>query len=164
MRCAILTVSTSVAAGVNEDTSGRALAASAGELGAEIVAEDVVADERGVIERWLRTQVDRGVELILTTGGTGLTQDDVTPEATLAVIDREVPGLAEAMRAQSLQYTPMAMLSRAVAGAAGESLIINFPGSPRAVEQLFPLVAPVLKHAVGTLHRQHGKHTPHAGH
>ncbi len=164
MRCAILTVSTSVAAGSNEDTSGRALAAAAREIGTDVVAEDVVADELDAIERWLRTQLNAGVELILTTGGTGLTQDDVTPEATLAVIDREVPGLAEAMRAESLRYTPMAMLSRAVAGAAGESLIINFPGSPRAIEQLFPVVAPVLKHAVGTLHRQHGKHTPHSGH
>ncbi len=157
MRCAILTVSTSTAAGDGEDISGPALADAAAGAGAEVVAQEVVADEQGAIEAWLRVQVAAGVELILTTGGTGLTPDDVTPEATLAVIDREVPGLAEAMRAASLQYTPMSMLSRAVAGTSGGSLIINFPGSPKAIAQLFPVVEPVLKHAVATLHRENGR-------
>ncbi|MCL2418959.1 MAG: MogA/MoaB family molybdenum cofactor biosynthesis protein [Conexibacteraceae bacterium] len=157
-------MSTSVAAGVNEDTSGAALAGAAAGIGAEVVATDVVADDRAAIEAWLRAQVAAGADLILTTGGTGLTPDDVTPEATLAVIDRAIPGLAEAMRAESLRHTPMSMLSRAVAGAAGESLIINFPGNPKAIAELFPVVSPVLKHAVGTLHRQHGRITPHAGH
>ncbi|MDE3132576.1 MAG: MogA/MoaB family molybdenum cofactor biosynthesis protein, partial [Acidobacteriota bacterium] len=129
--------------------------------GTEVVARAVVADDRSAIEAWLRGQVETGVELILTTGGTGLTPDDVTPEATLAVIEREVPGLAEAMRAASLRHTPMAMLSRAVAGAAGGSLIINFPGSPKAIAQLFPVVEPVLKHAVATLHRENGKGSGH---
>jgi molybdenum cofactor synthesis domain-containing protein len=154
MRCAILTVSTSAAAAESEDVSGPALAEAAGEAGAEVVARTIVSDDAGAIEGWLREQVGAGVELILTTGGTGLTPDDVTPEATLAVIDRAVPGLAEAMRAESLRYTPMSMLSRAVAGVAGGSLIINFPGSPKAIGQLFPVVSPVLKHAVATLHRQ----------
>ena len=127
----------------------------------------MVAQERRLRRRrgdrgWLRGQVAAGVELILTTGGTGLTPDDVTPEATLAVIEREVPGLAEAMRAESLRYTPMSMLSRAVAGVAGGSLIINFPGSPKAIAQLFPVVAPVLRHAVATLHRENGTSTTQA--
>ncbi len=164
MRCAVLTVSTSVAAGVNQDTSGVALSAAASGIGFEVAAQAVVPDKRDAIEGWLREQIAAGIELILTTGGTGLTPDDVTPEATLAVIDRLVPGLAEAMRAESLQYTRMSMLSRAVAGAAGGSLIINFPGNPKAIEQLFPVVAPVLKHAVGTLHRPDGRLKPYADH
>jgi molybdopterin adenylyltransferase len=157
MRCAILTVSTSTAAGAGEDVSGPALAQAVAAIGAQVVAQELVPDDAGAIEAWLRGQIDAGVELLLTTGGTGLTPDDVTPEATRAVIEREVPGLAEAMRAASLQYTPMSMLSRAMAGTAGRSLIINFPGSPKAIEQLFPVVEPVLKHAVATLHRENGK-------
>jgi molybdopterin adenylyltransferase len=157
MRCAILTVSTSTAKGDGEDISGPALAEAAAGAGFDVAARDVVSDERVAIEDWLRGRVADGVELILTTGGTGLTPDDVTPEATLAVIEREVPGLAEAMRAESLKYTPMSMLSRAVTGVAGGSLIINFPGSPKAITQLFPVVEPVLKHAVATLHRENGK-------
>jgi molybdopterin adenylyltransferase len=157
MRCAILTVSTSTAAGQGEDLSGPALADAVAGIGAEVVAQDLVPDDAAAIESWLRQQLAHGTELLLTTGGTGLTPDDVTPEATLAVIEREVPGLAEAMRAASLQYTPMSMLSRAVAGTAGHSLIINFPGSPKAIAQLFPVVEPVLKHAVATLHRENGK-------
>jgi molybdenum cofactor synthesis domain-containing protein len=157
MRCAILTVSTSVSAGDGEDLSGPALAEAAAAAGAEVVAQGLVSDDAAAIAAWLRAQVAVGVDLVLTTGGTGLTPDDVTPEATLAVIEREVPGLAEAMRAESLRYTPMSMLSRALAGTAGGSLIINFPGSPKAIAQLFPVVEPVLRHAVATLHRENGK-------
>lgn len=161
MRCAVLTVSTSAAAAQSEDLSGPALAEAARAAGAEVVVREVLGDDRQAIEAWLRTQVTAGIELVLTTGGTGLTPDDVTPEATLAVIEREVPGLAEAMRAESLRHTPMAMLSRALTGVAGASLIINFPGSPRAIAQLFPVVEPVLKHAVATLHRENGRREPH---
>jgi molybdenum cofactor synthesis domain-containing protein len=157
MRCAILTVSTSAAAGDGEDLSGPALAAAASAIGAEVIAQEVLADDGAAVEAWLRGHVAAGTELLLTTGGTGLTPDDVTPEATRAVIEREVPGLAEAMRAASLRYTPMSMLSRALAGTAGGSLIINFPGSPKAITQLFPVVEPVLKHAVATLHRANGR-------
>lgn len=164
MRCAILTVSTSAAAGDGEDVSGPALAQAVAAIDAEVIAQDLLRDDRAAIENWLRARVQAGVELILTTGGTGLTRDDVTPEATRAVIDREVPGLAEAMRAESLRHTPMSMLSRAVAGTAGASLIINFPGSPKAIGQLFPLVAPVLKHAVATLHRENGRRADHTEH
>ena len=164
MRCAILTVSTSLAAGQGEDLSGPALAEAAAGAGAEVVVRDVVSDDVVAIEAWLRRQVEAGTELILTTGGTGLTPDDVTPEATLAVIEREVPGLAEAMRAESVQYTPMAMLSRAVAGVTDGSLIINFPGNPKAIAEVFGVVGPVLRHAVATLHRQNGNSERHAGH
>ena len=164
MRCAILTVSTSVAAGTGEDLSGPALAGAVRALGAEIVAQAVLADDRVAIEAWLREQVAAGVELALTTGGTGLTPDDVTPEATRAVIERDVPGLAEAMRAASLKHTPMAMLSRALAGVSGGTLIINFPGSPRAIAQLFGVVEPVLGHAVATLRRQDARRGEHDHH
>jgi molybdopterin adenylyltransferase len=164
VRAAILTVSTSLAAGHGEDVSGPELAAAAAAAGAEVVRRDLLSDDAAAIEVWLREQIVDGVELVLTTGGTGLTPDDVTPEATLAVLERQVPGLAEAMRAESLKYTPMSMLSRATAGVAGGSLIINFPGSPQAIVQLFGVVAPVLKHAVATLHRRNGRLDHRQGH
>jgi molybdenum cofactor synthesis domain-containing protein len=94
---------------------------------------------------------------VFTTGGTGLTPDDVTPEATKAVIEREAPGIAEAMRAASLQSTPMGMLARGMAGIAHRTLIVNFPGNPKAVEELFPVIAPVLHHAAQTLVRDGGR-------
>jgi molybdenum cofactor synthesis domain-containing protein len=161
MRCAILTVSSSVAAGVNEDRSGLALAEEARAAGALVVAQDVVSDDAVAIESWLRARVADGIELLLTTGGTGFTRDDVTPEATRTVIEREAPGLAEAMRAESRNHTPMGMLSRGVSGIAGGSLIVNFPGNPKAVRELFPVIAPVLGHAVGTLHREPGQPSGH---
>jgi molybdopterin adenylyltransferase len=158
MRAAIITVSTSVAAGRREDLSGRALAQHARAAGAEVVAQEVVSDDRTAIEEALRRHCapQAGTALVFTTGGTGLTRDDVTPEATKAVIAREVPGIAEAMRMESRKYTAMGMLSREVAGVAGQTLIVNFPGSPNAIEQLFGLVAPVLEHAVALLRREHG--------
>jgi molybdopterin adenylyltransferase len=160
MRTAILTVSTSVAAGETEDRSGEALAEHARAAGAEIVAQDVLADERGPIEDWLRRQAAAGASLIFTTGGTGLTDDDVTPEATRAVIDRDAPGFAEALRAEALKYTPMGILTRGVSGIAGRSLIINFPGNPKAIGELFPVIAPTLQHVVATLQRERGEPTP----
>jgi molybdopterin adenylyltransferase len=160
MRAAILTVSSSVAAGVNQDTSGLALAAAARAAGAEIVAQGVVSDDADAIASWLHDQVRARVPLVLTTGGTGFTPDDVTPEATLAVIEREAPGIAEAMRAESRRVTPMGMLSRGVAGIAGRTLIINFPGSPKSIEELFGVIAPVLEHAVANLIREPGERTP----
>src|SRR3712207_8331518 len=103
--------------------------------GAEVVAMEVVPDDYALIEDRIRHYVDAGVELIFTTGGTGFTPDDVTPEATLAVIEREAPGIAEAMRAASLRHTPMAMLSRGVAGLADRTLVVNFPGNPKAIDR-----------------------------
>jgi molybdenum cofactor synthesis domain-containing protein len=109
---------------------------------------EVVPDDRALIEDRLHNWIDEDVELILTTGGTGLAPDDVTPEATRDVIERDVPGIAEALRAESLRHTPHGMLSREVAGIAARTLIVNLPGSPRAVEQLFAVLAPALAHAV----------------
>jgi molybdopterin adenylyltransferase len=160
MRAAILTVSTSVAAGETEDRSGAALAEHAAAAGAEVVARDVVADDRAAIEEWLRRQSAAGASLIFTTGGTGLTDDDVTPEATEAVIDRPAPGFAEAMRAEAIRHTPMGILTRGVSGIAGRSLIINFPGNPKAIGELFPVIAPTLEHVVATLQRERGQRTP----
>jgi molybdenum cofactor synthesis domain-containing protein len=160
MKTAILTISTSVAAGETEDVSGAALAEHAQAAGAEVVARDVVADDQGAIEDWLRRQAAGGTALIFTTGGTGLTDDDVTPEATAAVIERPAPGFAEAMRAEAVRHTPMGILTRGVSGIAGRSLIINFPGNPKAIGELFPVIAPTLQHVVATLQRERGQRTP----
>ena len=160
MQAAILTISSSVARGETEDRSGAELARHAEAAGAEVVARDVVADDRGAIEAWLRAQADAGVPLLFTTGGTGLTDDDVTPEATLAVIDRDAPGFAEALRAEAVRHTPMGILTRGASGIAGRSLIVNFPGNPRAIGELFPVLAPTLEHVVATLQRGRGERTP----
>ncbi|HWD63989.1 MAG TPA: MogA/MoaB family molybdenum cofactor biosynthesis protein [Solirubrobacteraceae bacterium] len=157
MRTAILTVSTSVAAGRSEDLSGPALAELATQAGAEILAQDVVADDPTAIEHWLRHHVADQVPIILTTGGTGFTPDDVTPEATRTVIERDAPGIAEAMRAESRRHTPMGILSRGASGLAGRSLIVNFPGNPKAIRELFGVIAPILDHAAGTLNREPGQ-------
>ena len=156
MRTAIITISTSVAAGRSEDRSGAELAELAGAAGAEVVARHVVRDHREEIERTLWTALDGDVSLIFTTGGTGFTPDDVTPEATRAVIERDAPGFAEAMRAESLRHTPMGILTRGVSGIAGRTLIVNFPGNPKSIGELFPILAPTLKHVVATLNRDLG--------
>ncbi len=160
METVIITISTSVSRGENEDTSGLALAELARGAGAEIVAQEVIGDDREAIERALRRHVRAEAALILTTGGTGLTPDDVTPEATKAVIERDAPGFAEAMRAESLKHTPMGLLSRGVSGIAGRTLIINFPGNPKAIRELFGVIAPTLEHAAATLRREGGRRTP----
>jgi molybdopterin adenylyltransferase len=157
VQTAVLTISTTLASGEGEDVSGAELARLAQEAGCEVVARDVVADDKGRIEPALRGYVRREIPLVLTTGGTGLTPDDVTPEATRAVVERDAPGIAEALRAESLRHTPMGMLSRGVAGIAGRTLIVNLPGSPKAIAQLFPVLAPVLSHAVRTLTRDGGR-------
>ena len=160
MKAAILTVSTSVAAGQTEDLSGAALAQHAQAAGADVVARDVLPDDRAAIEDWLRRQAAAGASLIFTTGGTGFTDDDVTPEATLAVIDRSAPGFAEAMRAEALRHTPMGILTRGVSGLIDRSLVVNFPGNPKAIGELFPVIAPTLGHVVATLQRERGSATP----
>lgn len=165
MRAAIITVSTSVARGEREDLSGAALARHAEAAGAQVVASEVVADDRRAIEEALRrhSAPQADTSLIFTTGGTGLTVDDLTPEATQAVIDREAPGFAEAMRAEALRHTPMGILTRGISGVAGRTLIVNFPGSPKAIEELFGVIAPTLEHVVATLRHEGGPTPGHEG-
>jgi molybdopterin adenylyltransferase len=151
VRTAILTVSTSVSQRMSEDRSGPVLAGLAEQAGCEIVGMEVVPDDFALIEDRLHHFVDQRCDLIFTTGGTGMTPDDITPEATRVVIHREAPGIAEALRAEGAKHTPLGILTRGIAGIAESTLIVNFPGSPKAVEQLFPVIAPVLKHAVQTL-------------
>lgn len=151
MRTAVITVSSGVSRREREDLSGPLLAKLAEQAGCEIEAMEVLPDDYSVIEARLHHYVREHFDLVFTTGGTGLTPDDVTPQATNAAIDRPVPGIAEALRAQSLKHTPHGMLSREVAGVADRTLIVNFPGSPKAIEQLFGVLAPVLEHAVRTL-------------
>ena len=164
VKTAILTISTSVAAGRNEDTSGELLAELAREAGAQVVSGEVVSDDREAIEAELRRYVRDEFALVFTTGGTGLTPDDVTPEATRAVIERDAPGFAEAMRAESTRIKPLGMLSRGVSGTAQGTLIINFPGNPKAIREIFPVIAPTLQHAVATLRRGPGGRGANGGH
>lgn len=150
----ILTVSTKGAAGQREDTSGDAIQelVTASPLAGQVVERRIVPDDRASIESALRHwSDDLHLNLVLTTGGTGLSPTDVTPEATLAVIERVVPGLAEAMRLESLHQTPMAMLTRAVAGCRGATLIVNLPGSPKGVRECLTVILSVLPHAVDIL-------------
>ncbi|HET9456211.1 MAG TPA: MogA/MoaB family molybdenum cofactor biosynthesis protein [Candidatus Limnocylindrales bacterium] len=149
----VLTASDRSAAGTREDASGAALEERLVGLGFR-VERRVVADEQAVIEAALREAADLH-PLVITTGGTGLTPRDVTPQATLAVVDYEVPGLAEAMRAEGRRQTPMADLSRAVVGVAGRSLVVNVPGSPKGALESFDAIAPVLDHALETLAGPH---------
>ena len=151
----MLTISTSVSRREKEDVSGPALAAHAEAAGCVVVAMEVVPDDYSLIEDRLHHYVDAECDLIFTTGGTGMTPDDVTPEATRAVINRSAPGFAEAMRAEAIRRTPHGILSRAVSGIADRTLIVNFPGSPKAIDELFGVIAPVLPHAVRTLRGDH---------
>jgi molybdopterin adenylyltransferase len=149
MRAAILTVSTSKANGAGTDESGPALAALAESIGAQVALREVAPDDQELIEERLRRWSDEeGAELILTTGGTGCSPTDRTPEATRAVIEREVPGIAEAMRAASRPHTANWMLSRGVAGIRGRTLIVNFPGNPGSIGEVGEAIGAALPHAV----------------
>lgn len=158
IRAGILTVSDRGSRGEYRDLSGPAIQEMlVGQLGAEIVVEDMVPDERPVIAARLRAWADEErLDLVLTTGGTGFAPRDVTPEATSEVIERPAPGMAEAMRAASLQITPHAMLSRAVAGIRGTTLIVNLPGSPKAVRENLATILPALPHAIELLQGRKG--------
>ena len=152
IRAAVITVSDACSRGEREDESGEALVEVLTELGAEVVSKGILSDDLEPLVQRLEEIVGRGdVNLIMTTGGTGLGPRDNTPEATRRVIEREAPGIAEAIRAESLKVTRMAMISRGVAGVASNTLIINLPGSPRAVRESFAVVKPVLAHAVDLL-------------
>lgn len=153
MRTAIITINTARAAGDGTDETGPTLANFVSELGAEVAGTDLIPDEQAQIETRLRHWCDEaGVDLILTGGGTGFSPTDVTPEATRAVIDREAPGIAEAMRAAWSKHTPNWMLSRAVARARGHTLIINVPGNPDSIRQTSDeALAAALPHALALL-------------
>jgi molybdopterin adenylyltransferase len=155
MRTAIITISTSLSEGRGDDVSGPALADWARELGADIIATEVVPDDRSKIEWALRHFADSAdCDVVLTTGGTGFAPSDVTPEATRAVLDREAPGIAEAMRAASRPHTRNWMLSRAVAGIRRRTLIVNFPGSPKSIRQVGDEIAAAIPQAVALLSGQ----------
>jgi molybdenum cofactor synthesis domain-containing protein len=152
-RAAVVTISTRVARGDAEDESGPALVELCEAAGLEVVAE-VVTDDREAIAGVLKRLADQeDVRFVFTTGGTGMTTDDVTPEATRDVIDRDAPGYAETIRTESRNHTPLGILARGVSGIRGRTLIVNFPGSPRAVRQSWPVVEPTLEHAAATLER-----------
>jgi molybdenum cofactor synthesis domain-containing protein len=152
LRAAVITVSDACSRGERKDASGALLVQLLRELGAEIVATRILSDDSGPLTDTLREFADRTeVNLIVTTGGTGLAPRDNTPEATLAVIEREAPGLAEAMRSETLKQTPMAMISRGVCGIRSGTLIVNLPGSPKGVRESFAVIAPVLNHAIALL-------------
>jgi molybdopterin adenylyltransferase len=160
VKAAVLTVSDGVSAGVREDTSGDVLEELLREEG-YAVERTVVPDEADVIAAAIQSFGDAGVALVLTTGGTGFAPRDVTPEATRDVIDREAPGIAEAIRADALARTPHALLSRGTAGLRGATLVVNFPGSPGGCRDGFEVVRPALRHGLelaaggtATPHRQ----------
>jgi molybdopterin adenylyltransferase len=148
----VVTASDACSRGEREDRSGEALVEMLTEMGAHIVAKEILSDDLEPLTDKLRAYADRpDVNLIITTGGTGFGLRDNTPEATRRVIERDAPGLAEAMRIQTLKNTPMAMISRGVSGIRSGALIINLPGSPKAVRESFEVIKPVLNHAIELL-------------
>jgi len=159
LRVGILTVSDKGARGERADTSGQAIREMLASLEATVERYEVVPDEKEVVASRLRRWADEAdLGLILTNGGTGLSPRDVTPEATLEVVERLVPGMAEAMRQEGLKHTPMAVFSRGVVGVRGRTLIINLPGSERGVRQNLACLLPVLPHALEMVRGEAGDH------
>jgi molybdopterin adenylyltransferase len=152
-RATVLTVSTSLARGDGEDVSGPALVDLCRRAGLEVTHETVPDDRAAIAAALARLADHEGVRFVFTTGGTGLTTDDVTPEATLDVIEREAPGYVESIRADARGHTPLGILTRGVSGVRGRTLIVNFPGNPKAIAQSWPIVEPTLAHAAATLER-----------
>ncbi len=156
----ILTISDKGSRGQRQDKSGDLIRQCVSEIGSSVVRYEIVPDEIDVIAGKLREWADSGeVDVVFTTGGTGLAARDVTPEATLSVIDKNAPGFVEAMRVKSLEKTPMAVLSRAVSGLRGKCLIINMPGSPKAVKECLEVVLPAIPHAVEIIKGEITEHT-----
>jgi molybdopterin adenylyltransferase len=154
----ILTISDKGSRGERQDKSGEVIREILSSMNVRIANYDIVPDEKElIVEKLIKWADEDNLDVVITTGGTGLTPRDITPEATLAVVDKIVPGFAEAMRADSLKKTPMAMLSRAVAGTRGQCLIINLPGSTKAVRECLEVILPALPHAVETLKGQSGE-------
>jgi len=152
IRAVVITVSDACSRGERKDESGEVLMQLLKEMSAHIVATKIVSDDLEPLTETLREFAQRpDVDVIVTTGGTGFSPRDNTPEATLAVIEREARGLAEAMRMETLKLTPMAMISRGVCGISSGTLIVNLPGSPKAVRESFAVIRPVLDHAVALL-------------
>jgi molybdopterin adenylyltransferase len=152
IQAAVVTVSDSAVAGTREDRSGPALGERIKALGWALTSLDMVPDEQDQIAAKLRQLADSGVvAVILTTGGTGVALRDVTPEATRGVIEREIPGLAELMRAEGRRFTPLSVLSRGIAGVRGRTLIVNLPGSPKGAVQSFDTIAQLIPHVVDLL-------------
>ena len=148
----VITASDACSRGEREDKSGESLVELLTAIGARIVAKEILSDDLEPLADKLREYAERpDVNLVVTTGGTGFGPRDNTPEATRRVIEREAPGLAEAMRIQTLKNTPMAMISRGVCGIRSRALIVNLPGSPKAVKESFDVIKPVLSHAVALL-------------
>lgn len=162
IRFGILTVSDRSSRGERPDTSGPVLQELVLSQGWDVVKQEIVPDEREILRKKLISWVDNEkLDVILTTGGTGFSPRDITPEATRTVIEREAPGIAEAMRSVSLQITPHAMLSRATAGIRARTLIVNLPGSPKAAQENFQAIQIVLEHAVQLLHEDPGAEAGH---
>ena len=160
IKAVVITVSDACSTGDRKDTSGEILVQLLTESGAEVFAKEILSDDPEALSTVMRAYAGRGdINLIITTGGTGFGPRDNTPEATLAVIEREAPGLAEAMRMETLKQTPLAMISRGVCGIRSGALIVNLPGSPKAVRESFEVIRPVLRHAIALIEGVSSSHS-----